>query len=966
MSNASTSPATFDPSLVKYRDQMECVVRWAEIGTWEWSRNTRTFKINPEFFAKHAITNLDPNSLTEEEWAQMIDPQDRDRALAQFVDLIAGKHTIYDEIYRLTTGNGTISAHAHGGTVEFTPDGEPLRITGTIQDITTFRAIEEAIIRRDRLLAASNESARILLSAGGNGFDHAVWKVLDLLGHAAEVDRVYIWKNYRGEDGRLYTTQVYEWSLGAEPQQGNELTVGIAFEESIPTWDAILTADRCINSLVRNMPQAEQNQLSPQGIISILVAPIMFENEFWGFIGFDDCHREREWSSPEEGILKTVGMLIASAIVRENTANMLEKERLFFQKTVETSPISIAVVRDAVLLSANNRFLEQSCFKIGDSIFPMFVNADDRKTILETIDAHGIIQDFSLQIYDGGGTIRDTLCTGLQIEYEGHPAVLVWLIDITPIKRTEKELMLARDLAESGTHAKSEFLARMSHEIRTPMNAVLGLAYLCLQTELAPRQHDYLTKIQTAAKNLLGIIDDILDFSKIEAGKMELERIPFNLGEVVREATLVIEHQAKEKGLELIVRLQETDGEFLLGDPLRLRQVLTNLLSNAVKFTEKGAVTITVQAEKVESDCVTQSFCIEDTGIGMTPEQLKGLFQSFTQADGSTTRRFGGTGLGLVITKNLIELMGGSVHVESVSHRGTLFRFRLQFPRLRQMNANDRNALLSKKRVLIVDDDHTALAIIKNIILSFDMRTDVVDSGHAAIEALNNAVKLGDPYHIMLLDWKMPRMDGLETVRRIRTLEEIHSLPQILMVSAYDRSECIRQARGLGLAGFVVKPVTYSAIRDAIFDAFMLRFSPEPADETAHNDGVDHVKGAKILLVEDNKINQMVAAELLKMSAVELTVVDDGQQAVDAVRQQEFSLILMDVQMPVMDGLTATREIRLLDKPGIDKLPIIAMTANAMDADYQRSIEAGMNDHLTKPIDPIKLRLALENWIVRK
>ena len=534
--------------------------------------------------------------------------------------------------------------------------------------------------------------------------------------------------------------------------------------------------------------------------------------------------------------------------------------------------------------------------------------------------------------------------------------VLVVMIDITSI-------LTARDLAEAGTRAKSEFLARMSHEIRTPMNAILGIAYLCLQTELLPKQHDYLVKIQTAATNLLGIIDDLLDFSKIEAGKMELEQIPLCVAEVVHEATVLIEQKAKEKGLELIVQLQDIGNELLLGDPLRLRQVLTNLLNNAVKFTEKGSVTVTVCPVMVGSSFVTLSFSVKDTGIGITPEQLQRLFQSFSQADDSTTRRYGGTGLGLAISKNLIELMGGTITVDSVPQQGTTFNFQLQFSRLNRTVPGGPYTQLSAKRVLVVDDNREALEIIGGIVQSFDMRVDMVDSGHAAIAALAQASDQGDPYQILLLDWKMPRMDGIETVRRIRHSEKITDLPQVLMVSAYDRSECLRQANGLGIVGFVVKPVTYSTIRDAIFDALMAQHFIEPENAANSARQQDSIKGAQVLLVEDNKINQIVASEMLQMLGVELTIVDNGQKAVDAVSLQDFDLVLMDVQMPVMDGLTAARAIRLLDKPGIDKLPIIAMTANAMDIDYKRSFEAGMNGHLTKPIDPVKLRHALETWI---
>jgi len=970
MSDVSTFLPHGDPGFVEYRDRMECILRWVEIGVWEWSPTDEIFKVTPEFLINYGFSETDVANMTLDAWKALIHPSDLARVVEQFGELASGKRAVFDCLYRMTMKNGTpVYIHGRGGVVaDSSAEEGVLRFHGTLQDVTTHQVIEEMVFRRDRLLEASNEAARVLLFSNSENFDQAIWKVLNLLGDASEVDRVYIWKNSRGTDGRLYTTQISEWSLGAEPQQGNELTVDIAFEEAIPTWEAALTANRCINNLVRNMPQAEQEQLAPQGIISILVAPIMFENEFWGFIGFDDCHQERSWSQLEENILKSAGMLIASAIRREKTLKDLENERLFFRRVVETSPSCIGISRNGVLLLANKQFYDSCKLQAGESIFDAVVHRqDDVPVILNEIKTNGIIQNYDVQIYGPGDSILDMLYTGLVIDYDGAPAVLNWIIDITALKQTEKALMQARDLAEAGTQAKSEFLARMSHEIRTPMNAVLGIAYLCLQTELSPKQYDYLTKIQMAATNLLGIIDDILDFSKIEAGKLELERIPFHPAETVREVTVLIEQQAKEKELELITRVQNISDEYLLGDPLRLRQVLINLLNNAIKFTQKGTVTLSIEPTKVDPGFIMLGFAVEDTGIGMTPEQLGKLFQSFSQADDSTTRRYGGTGLGLAITKNLVELMGGTIRVESVPEQGTIFRFQLPFPKVQQAVLKNQCELLATKRVLVVDDDHIALEQIKTIVQSFDMRVDAVDSGLAAISALTQAICDGDPYQIMLLDWKMPRLDGLETVRRIRDMKEFADLPpQILMVSAYDRSECMRQARGLELAGFVVKPISYSTIRDAIFDALVSRHAGKPDRKTDNVSPQDYVKGAHVLLVEDNKINQMVASEMLKMSGVELTIVDNGQEAVDVVSRQDFDLVLMDIQMPVMDGLAATRAIRLLDKPGIDKLPIIAMTANALDIDYQRSLDSGMNDHLTKPIDPVKLQQALENWIVRE
>ncbi len=951
------------------REQLDNVLRWAGLGSWEWSAETGSFDVSVGFLQKYGYSHEDLSPFTTEKWSGMIHPDDRERSVEAFTEMVTGVNTNYDVVYRVAAKDGRwITLNSRGGACRFAPNGTPIAFAGSIQDVTLLKSTEEAVNRRDRLLAASNEAARILLSASTSGmsFDLAIWRVLDLLGKASQVDRVYIWKNSYGADGRRYTTQVYEWSLGAEPQQGNELTVDIAFEEAIPTWEAILTKDQCINNLVRNMPQAEQEQLGPQGIISILVAPIMFENEFWGFIGFDDCTQERVWNDSEAGVLKAAGMMIAAAIIREKTEKSLEQERFFLEQLVETSPIGIAITQNSIVRRLNKRFTEMFGLRVGDSTLHRYISSADRYAMMEEINHKGIVDNVHIQMYGADNSVRDVLFTALKIDYEGKPAILAWLVDISALKRTEKALMVARDLAESGTRAKSEFLARMSHEIRTPMNAVIGMTYLCLQTEMTPKQHDYLQKIQTAATNLLGIIDDILDFSKIEAGKIELEQIPFQLTEVLTETVDLIEQKVKDKGIDLILRVNSDVCDHLLGDPLRLRQVLTNLVNNAVKFTEKGSITLYVDMAPTppDSETVSLRFEIQDTGIGMTEEQIGGLFQSFSQADGSTTRKYGGTGLGLAISKNLVELMGGAIEVSSRPNHGTTFRFGATFTRLPHKQG-ETAVDLTKKRVLVVDDDSSAREIIKRIVMAFEMRVDAVDSGQGAISALAHAAHAGDPYEAVLLDWKMPRMDGLETVRRIRASKEIAELPQILMVSAYDRSECIRQSRGLGLAGFLVKPVTHVSLRDALCGVFDPARKASPQAEQ-FPDPVDNVKGAKILLVEDNKINQMVASELLRMLGVELSVANNGVEAVEAVRDRDFDLVLMDIQMPIMDGLTATREIRNLSKPEIDKLPILAMTANAMDVDYQRSLESGMNDHLTKPIDPIKLRNALQTWIVRK
>jgi CheY-like chemotaxis protein len=527
-----------------------------------------------------------------------------------------------------------------------------------------------------------------------------------------------------------------------------------------------------------------------------------------------------------------------------------------------------------------------------------------------------------------------------------------------------RELEAALIVAEEATEAKAQFLANMSHEIRTPMNAIIGLSNLALETELSEKQKDYLTKIEGSGKALLGIINDILDFSKIEAGKLAMEEIAFDLhSDVLENLSSVIGMKAAEQGLELLYDFDADLPAALVGDPLRLGQILINLGNNAIKFTEQGEITLAIEVSSQDDDQVFLRVEVRDTGIGMTKEQTDKLFQAFSQADSTTTRKFGGTGLGLTISKSLVELMDGEIGVESEAGKGSTFWFTARFGRASEEEVKERRQLdidLKGLKVLVVDDNPTARTILSRYLQAFEYDVAEAASGAEAIGVLEMAPENAQ-FDLVLMDWKMPTMDGLEATRRIKSDDKLSSVPAVMMVTAYDREQLEEEASGTKYEGVLVKPVSQSSLLDGILMAFGKELGVREHRKSQSLPA--HCLGARILLVEDNDINQQVAIEILEKAGCEVTLAVDGREGVKAAQERPdyYDCILMDIQMPVLDGYGATREIR--QDASLDNVPVIAMTANAFSSDREKALEVGMVDHVAKPIEVRNLFDVMGQWI---
>ncbi|MFH0733159.1 MAG: PAS domain S-box protein [bacterium] len=657
---------------------------------------------------------------------------------------------------------------------------------------------------------------------------------------------------------------------------------------------------------------------------------------------------------------------------RKKNEEILLKAKEAADIIVDYSPIPMAVVepKTCSILRVNEAMAQFNCLSIDllKEIKATDIYADyatQRPDVLKQLKEKGRIENYEILLKRiGTEEKRWALISIHPLKYMEEDVTIMSFIDITDLKNIQNELAISKEAAEAATLAKSQFLATMSHEIRTPMNAIIGLSHLALKTDLNNKQLDYLIKIDKSSQALLGIINDILDFSKIEAGKLNIENIEFDLENVMDTISNLVSQKAQEKGLEFSIHIAKDVPLNLIGDPLRIGQIITNYCSNAVKFTSDGEILVSAEIQEKFESKIKIRFSVKDTGIGLTEEQKTKMFQKFSQADSSTTRKFGGTGLGLAISKSLTELMGGEVWLDSEIDKGSTFYFTAVVDVQKEQKRDEYIPSIDLRgmNVLIVDDNKTAREILKEALETFSFIVSMAQTGQEAVEICTL-----QHFDLIIMDWRMPGMDGIEASKII--LENSKSqTPTIVMLTGFGKQEIAEKSASVGIKAFITKPISYSHLFDTIMEVFgkEVRTKRKRAEKgMKHKDELAKIKGARILLTEDNEINQQVATELFEQSGFIVEIANNGKESVDKVLASgipsKYDIVLMDLQMPIMDGYSATKEIRKYSE--YNDLPIVAMTADAMVGIKEKCISVGMVDFVTKPIDPDEVFGVLVAWI---
>lgn len=902
-------------------------------------------------------------------WRSIIHGNDIDAYDTQVARVLAGEAAPSVE-YRLRHKDGTIRWVRNTLVPKFDENGQLTAFDGLVADITERRNAEE-------IIRLSNEELEHLVAKRIHELEQANIELVLLKQIAIAANTA------RTSSEALHTAlesiaTIQGWQLGhvldmdatskavdsgiwwsKEPGRYSvfeEVSSRIAFEMGVglPGRTAASGEPHWIRDVVldKNFPRAEA--AAACGLHGGFAFPVKIMDHVVAILEFFST----ELAQPDESsitIMEQVGIQLGVALERFKAEEWLLK--LF--RAVENSPASVIITSKSGLIEyVNRKFIEISGYEADEVIGrnPRILNSGSQpkefyremwSTLLSGKEWRG---DLCNRKKNGEIHWEHVLISPIRDENKDISHFVAVKDDITERKKTAEKLQLAMEAADAANRSKSEFLANMSHEIRTPLNAIIGFSSLALHADLPPHLRGYVSRISNAGVSLLGIINEILDFSKIEAGKLEMEQLPFSLDETLTNSLSVIQQAAMDKRLEIHLDVAPEVPRQLVGDQLRLGQVITNLTGNAVKFTPVGEIELAISLQKMDSDRATVLFRVKDTGIGLTQEQQTQLFQAFTQADGSTTRKFGGTGLGLSISRRLVEMMGGNIWVESEPGKGSTFSFTACFGLPDQVHQRFIPEELNGLRILVADDSAAGRAALGKLLTSLPVAVDMVASGKEAVAAVKRQDS-ASPYRIILMDWQMPEMDGIEATRLIKSDTALATIPAVIMITSFGGVAEQDEAFQAGADDFLHKPLTASTL----FDSMIRVLTPEPAHyghlTSLPPEEVFDFSGAHVLVVEDNDINRQLAVELLEQAGITVNIAGNGAEAVTMITEgsQAYDMVLMDVQMPVMDGCEATRLIRLDSR--FAALPIIAMTAHALDEERRKTCDAGMNAHITKPID---------------
>ncbi|MCL2086656.1 MAG: response regulator [Oscillospiraceae bacterium] len=850
-------------------------------------------------------------------------------------------------------------------------------VAGYTRDLREHEKMMKEINHRDRLLRAVNSVSNVLLTAENNApFKDVLLEAMGIIGQGVNADCVEIWQNtFKG--GELHAIMRSYWVRERDNRLITDITVKKFAYNSTPGWEERMSRGECINGPVEHLADRDRDFLSKFEIKSALIIPIFIENNFWGMCCIDDYTKQRVFSEEEVNILRSCGLLFANALLRNEMVGEIEQQSLKLSIQKNTLQTMINSMPDFVFgknLKSEYTLLNLSAAKYLNVNVYDVIGKDDidglhfppeiaktmiaqDKTIFDSNDK--FVDEHWIPAYDG--SLRYFETTKAPIIQDGVTIGLVGVSrDITEKTKMKEDLQKALETATTAAKAKGDFLSAMSHEMRTPMNAIIGMTAIGKRATSTAEKNDALKKISDASSHLLGVINDVLDMAKIEANKLELSSIEFSFERILNKVITIANFRIDEKRQHFSVDIDKHIPSFLFGDDQRLAQVITNILSNAVKFTpEGGEISLKAVLEDETDSICTLRIEIADNGIGIAPAQQKKLFDMFEQAESGISRKYGGTGLGLVISKRIVELMGGEIWVESELNKGARFIFTLKARRGSKSPASLLAPTINQNnvRVLVVDDTIEVHAQFLELFKKMNIKCDVASDGHEACRIIEE----NESYDIYFIDWGMPGMNGIELTEKIRQLRD-GKQAVVIMITAMDWDKIKGDACKAGVNKYLLKPLMASTIIDSINECLGI----EKIAKNRHKEEEEgEFSGKTLLLAEDIEINREILTALLKDTGIKIDYAENGEEALGIVEKEpdKYDVVFMDVQMPKMDGLEATRRIRALPTERTRELPIIAMTANVFKDDIEACLAAGMNDHIGKPLDIDKVIETLRKYL---